>query len=82
MVLLKRRQKYLQKRELAESIEDAKIFASSRQLDPSQNIMMRPLDQVNYKHVSVGQSHPEYSGWSILELSAAYWSILKHSKAL
>ena len=32
--------------ELAESMEDARIFASSRQLDPSQNIMMKPLDQV------------------------------------
>ena len=46
MVLLKKRQKYLQKRELAESIEDAAIFASSRQLDPTQNIMMNPIDQV------------------------------------
>ena len=46
MILLKRRQKVLQRRELAESIEDAKIFASSRQLDPTQNIMMQPLDQV------------------------------------
>ena len=47
MIILKRRQKQLQARELAESIEDAKIFASSRQLDPSQNIMMQPIsDQV------------------------------------
>ena len=49
MILLKRRQKTLQRRELAESIEDAKIFASSRQLDHTQNIMMQPLDQVGYK---------------------------------
>ena len=48
MILLKRRQKSLQRRELAESIEDAKIFASSRQLDHTQNIMMQPLDQVRY----------------------------------
>jgi len=47
MILLKRRQKTLQRRELAESIEDAKIFASSRQLDPTQNIMMQPLDQMS-----------------------------------
>ena len=47
MILLKRRQKFLQKRELAESIEDAAIFASSRQLDPTQNIMMKPIDQVH-----------------------------------
>ncbi len=46
MLLLRRRQKRLQKMELAESMEDARIFASSRQLDPSQNIMMKPLDQV------------------------------------
>ena len=49
MVLLKRRQKNLQQRELAESIEDARIFASSRQLDPTTNIMMKPIDQVNLK---------------------------------
>ena len=49
MFMLKRRQKQLQARELAESLEDAKIFASSRQLDPSQNIMMRPMsDQVSF----------------------------------
>ena len=48
MISLKRRQKTLQRRELAESIEDAKIFASSRQLDHTQNIMMQPLDQVRY----------------------------------
>jgi len=47
MILLKKRQKTLQRRELAESIEDAKIFASSRQLDPTQNIMMQPLDQMS-----------------------------------
>ena len=47
MVLLKRRSTALQKRELAESIEDARIFASSRQLDPTQNIMMKPIDQVS-----------------------------------
>jgi len=47
MILLKRRQKTLQRRELAESIEDAKIFASSRQLDHTQNIMMQPLDQMS-----------------------------------
>lgn len=44
MILLKRRSVYLQKRELAESIEDAKIFANSRQLDPTQNIMMQPMN--------------------------------------
>ena len=47
MVLLKKRQKTLQRRELAECIEDAQVFASSRQLDPSQNIMMKPLDQMS-----------------------------------
>jgi len=47
MISLKRRQKTLQRRELAESIEDAKIFASSRQLDHTQNIMMQPLDQMS-----------------------------------
>merc|ERR1712051_331343 len=47
MILLKRRQKTLRRRELAESIEDAKIFASSRQLDHTQNIMMQPLDQMS-----------------------------------
>ena len=52
MILLKRRQKALQRRELAESIEDAKIFASSRQLDPTQNIMMQPLDQVRYSTIA------------------------------
>ena len=55
MILLKRRQKALQRRELAESIEDAKIFASSRQLDPTQNIMMKPLDQVRkYNWQNIG----------------------------
>ena len=49
MISLKRRQKFLQKRELAESIEDAAIFASARQLDPTQNIMMKPIDQVFIK---------------------------------
>merc|ERR1712029_993112 len=47
MIPLKRRQKFLQKRELAESIEDAAIFASARQLDPTQNIMMKPIDQMS-----------------------------------
>jgi hypothetical protein len=49
MVLLKRRQSSLQKRELAESMEDARIFASAMQLDPSQNIMMKPIDQVIFR---------------------------------
>lgn len=69
MILLRRRQKHLQARELAESIEDAKIFASSRQLDPSQNIMMRPIsDQMSVtSHQSsvLSQKPSVTSGYSV-----------------
>ena len=51
LTTLLRRQTALQKREIAETIEDARIFASSRQLDPTQNIMMKPIDQVSHYFV-------------------------------
>ena len=69
MILLRKRQKHLQARELAESIEDAKIFANSRQLDHTQNIMMKPIsDQmsVTSNQSSVLSQKPSVtSGYSV-----------------
>ena len=64
LVHMRRCQRLQEKRDLAESIEDARIFASSRQIDPNSStgilstnpagstMMMKPLDQM-----SVASSH-------------------------
>ena len=56
MIYLRLIQKRRQNRELAESMEDARIFAESREIMNPHNMMMKPIDQV-----SVVSSHQSSS---------------------
>ena len=56
MIYLRLIQKRRQNRELAESMEDARIFAASREVMDPHNMMMKPIDQV-----SVVSSHQSSS---------------------
>jgi hypothetical protein len=56
MIYLRLIQKRRQNRELAHSLEDARIFAASRETVDPQSMMMRPVDQ--------GRDSPMFKNYS------------------